>query len=433
MKVCKGFHKAAVAMVLIGLLLSPLGIAAELLTLEQAWALAELANPELRAAQANLIAAKGQAADARGLLWNNPQPFGEIVRRQIPEPGQPTNVRDWRVGLQQTFETGGQQGIRRTLARENLAAVELAIADTRRRVRLDVAQQFFRVLGLQQRITMERETLALIESAAGAVRKRVTEGEDTRLDGNLAEIEAARARNQLALLLEQLLRARVELASMLQLPPGQYPEVAGTLEPMPSRIDLQTLLASLEQRPDITASAARLRAAFSQLRLERATVSPDVTVALSYGRDGSIFRDERVVGINVSVPIPLFRRNATGIGRAITERTQREIEDTALNRNARADIQALSVQMENLRSRVERLRGSVLPLLEENQRLSQIALREGEIGLLQLLTVNRQLLDGRRDLAEAQTELRLIEALLDPRTGAPMTPPLSNPNTDSRP
>lgn len=430
MKVTKGLNSSGVAVAVFCLLLSTSAVAEQPLTLEQAWALAEQANPELRAAQANVIAARGQATDARAPLWNNPQPFGEFARRKIPEPGQPdTNTRDWRVGLQQTFETGGQQGIRRELARENLTAVELAIANTRRQVRLDVAQQFFRVLGLQQRIVMERETLNLIESAAGAVRRRVTEGEDTRLDGNLAEIEAARARNQLALLQEQLLRARVDLASMLQLPPGQLPEAAGTLERAPLSIDLPTLLTSLEQRPDITASAARLRTAFSQLRLERATVSPDVTVALSYGRDGAVFRDERVAGINVSVPVPLFRRNATGIGRALTERTQREVENTALNRNARADIQALWVQMENLRSRVDRLRGSVLPLLEENQRLSQIALREGEIGLLQLLTVNRQLLDGRRDLAEAQTELRLIEALLDPASAAP----LSTPTTDFHP
>lgn len=430
MKVKKGLNAPGAVMAALCLSLSNPTAAAPALTLEQAWALAEQANPELQAAQANVISAQGQATDARAPLWNNPQPFGEFARRKIPESGKPdSRTRDWRVGLQQTFETGGQQGIRRQLARENLTAVKLTVADTRRRVRLDVAQQFFRVLGLQQRIVMERATLSIIESAAGAVQKRVAEGEDTRLDGNLAEVEAARARNQLALLQEQLLRARTELAATLQLPPEQLPEAAGTLDRAPLSIDLPTLLASLEQRPDITASAARLRMAFSQLRLERATRAPDVTIALNYGRDGSTFRDERVAGINVSVPIPLFRRNATGIGRAVAERMQREVENVALNRNVRAEIQALWTQMENLRNRVERLRDSVLPLLEENQRLSQTALREGEIGLLQLLTVNRQLLDGRRDLAEAQTELRLIEALLDPASAAP----LSNSTTDFQP
>lgn len=430
MKVKKGFITPGAAVGALCLLLSAALAAAQPLTLEQAWALAEQANPELLTVQANVISAQGQAADARAPLWNNPQPFGELARRTIPEAGQPdTRTRDWRVGVQQTFETGGQQTIRRELAQHNLAAVELAIAATRRRVRLEVAQQFFRVLGLQQRVVMERGTLGIIESAAGAIGKRVREGEDTRLDGNLAEIEAARARNQLALLQEQLLRARVELAAMLQLPPGQFPEAAGTLDRAPLPIDLPTLLAGLEQRPDISASAARLRMAFSQLRLERAALAPDLTVALSYGRDGTTYRDERVAGINVSLPIPLFRRNATGISRAVAERMQRETEDAALRRNVGAELYALWAQMENLRGRVERLRHSVLPLLEENQRLSQIALREGEIGLLQLLTVNRQLLEGRRDLIEAQTELRLIEVLLDPAH----TALLPNPTTDFRP
>jgi len=72
---------------------------------------------------------------------------------------------------------------------------------------------------------------------------------------------------------------------------------------------------------------------------------------------------------------------------------------------------------------VQNLRDAVLPALEENQRLSQQSLREGEIGVPQQVLVNRQLLDGRRDLLEAITELRLTRIALDQIAGSPAETP----------
>ncbi|MFZ8518353.1 TolC family protein, partial [Staphylococcus aureus] len=77
------------------------------------------------------------------------------------------------------------------------------IEATRRDVRAEVAQKFFRVLGLQQRITVEEQAVRLFEGTANAVQKRRAAGEDTKLDANLAAVESERAHNQLAMLQEQ--------------------------------------------------------------------------------------------------------------------------------------------------------------------------------------------------------------------------------------
>lgn len=394
--------------------LTSYAVNAEPLSLNRAWAMAELANPTLRVARANLAAAQGELKDAKAFLWNNPQPFAEYVRRQTPQPGlSDVRTRDVRIGVSQTFETAGQQGLRREAAEKNLAAIQFAIEDTRRQIRLEVAQSFFRVLSLQMRVATEQEALRLFEEASAAVGKRVAAGEDTRLDGNIAKVEATRAQNQLAQLGEQLIRARGELAALLQLPPGAPVELVDSLESTQPHGDLDTLLANLDRRPDIVAAALRIQTATARLQLERAVVSPDITVGVSYGKEGSAYRDAQLIGVNVSLPIPIFRRNGTGIGRAATDRAQRQIDALALDRNAHADVRALWSQMESLRDRVNRLKAVSLPLLQENQRLSSVAFREGEIGLLQLILVNRQLLDGRRDLLEARTDLRLIEVALD--------------------
>ncbi|HEX7972708.1 MAG TPA: TolC family protein, partial [Thiobacillus sp.] len=250
-----------------------------------------------------------------------------------------------------------------------------------------------------------------------AVGKRVAAGEDSRLDGNLARVDAERARNQVALLREQLVQARAELAALLQLPPGELPQVQGALDPASFTYTLDELLHAASERPALLALNHREQAARSRLELERAVRYPDVTVGLNTAREGPSDAREKIVGLSVALPLPLFRQNAGGIGRATAEFTQTQIEREATGRDVRAQVVALWERFTNLQARVQRLKGSVLPSLEENRRLSAVSFRAGEIGLLQLLLVNRQVLDGQRDLLDARTDLRLTQVALEAAAG----------------
>src|SRR3546814_21181452 len=58
-------------------------------------------------------------------------------------------------------------------------------------------EQLVQVLAIQKRIEAEQRTLELIEHNTDLSRKRVEAGEDSKLEGNLAVVDAERARNQL--------------------------------------------------------------------------------------------------------------------------------------------------------------------------------------------------------------------------------------------
>ena len=66
--------------------------------------------------------------------------------------------------------------------------------------------RFHAVLAAQRRVQLEQRSVDLFDGTAQAVAKRRAAGEDTRLDANVALIEAERARNALALAREQLAR-----------------------------------------------------------------------------------------------------------------------------------------------------------------------------------------------------------------------------------
>lgn len=393
------------------------------LTLDDAWMMAEERNASLVASHAAVSAAQASAEAAGALLWNNPEVSAGRSRRAaaVSSPGGAT-VREWSAGLAQAIEIGGQRTHRLASARRDLEAATWQAEQARRELRAEVERRFVRVVALQARIAIERDSLALVENTADFAGRRVDAGEDSRLDGNLAIIEAARARNQLASLGDQLLQARVELGEIVQWPHAALPEAIGDLEAGPGDQTLESLLAGLPGHASLRALRAREDAARSRVDLERAARLPDVTLGLTVAREGPAESREKVTTLSLSVPLPLFRNNSAGVAQAGAELVRAEAERRAAARDAEAALTALWTRSRDLAARVATLRTTVLPALAENQSLSQRALREGEIGLVQQIVVNRQLLDGRRDLLEAMTDLRLARIALRLASGATPSP-----------
>ncbi|MEZ0210648.1 MAG: TolC family protein, partial [Methylophilus sp.] len=65
------------------------------------------------------------------------------------------------------------------------------------------------------------------------------------------------------------------------------------------------------------------------------------------------------------------------------------------------------------RERISRLDKEVYPRLEENLTLAKLAFENGEIGLPQLLILQRQAVDAQRDIIDAQKDMRLVQIELE--------------------
>lgn len=388
------------------------------LNLQRAWQLAQDANPVLRSKLAQKAAVQGAQDEAAGLLFNNPILALERTRRTVPADGSPNESRqEWGAGLSQTFEIAGQQGLRRASARSAAEALDADIADTRGQLMSSVAQQLFRVLVLQQRVDLETEALRLFSATATAIEKRRAAGEDTRLDANVAVVESERARNQLSQVQEQLMDARGELAASLQIPLSALPTVEGDLTALTPTPPLAEFLDRSALQPRLRALAAREQSQRAKLRLEQASRWPDVTVGLNVGHEGPEAARERLTTVTLSLPLPMFRRNAAAIGQATAELTQAEIDHQAARQASQNQVQALWRKLSSLEARVQRLQQTVLPTLIDNLRLSEKSQRAGQIGVLDVIVVNRQALDARRDLLDALSEYHTTRFALQAAAG----------------
>lgn len=391
---------------------------AQSLTLGQAIERALASSPAIRAAESNFPALEGELAEARALFWNNPQVSGELGSRDARQPAGPTDrSREWAVGFSQAFEIAGQQRLRRETVMQSREAAEQNVHEVRAQTVFEVSERFVKVLSLQTRIPAEEQTLALIDRSAQAVSRRVEAGEDSILDANLARVEAERVRNSVSILREQLIQARAELAAAVQWPAADTLEAVGTLDEPPGPLNLNELVASAAARPLLRFLDSRERAARSRLALERSLVYPDVTLGLIHGREGPNDTRERVTAFTVSVPLPFFKRNQAGIGRARSELTQIEVERESAVRQVEAQVRALWARRQNLIQRVNNLNAALLPRLAQNQELTRKAFDAGELSLVQVLLANRQLIEAQRDLIDARTELRLAATALEAAAG----------------
>lgn len=390
------------------------------LTLVEAMRLAESAHPAVRNRQAQLAAAEGYRKEADAVLFNNPELSLQQTRRQneVADSGDTA----WSFGVAQTVEIGGQQSKRRAAAAAGMASIGAEIEDARRQARADAATRFFAVLAAQQRVQLEQRSANLFGDSARAVAKRRAAGEDTRLDANVALIEAERARNSLESAAEALHAARSELATVVQLPPSALPEVGGNLATYAGVLpyNLEQLLTNAQTMPKQRALLAREDAARAKLGVEQASRYPDLTVGLQVGREGPNDARERLTTLSISLPVPFFKRNAAGIGQALSDVAQVEIERTSLTRDTEARVRQLWSRLASQRDRVQRLQRLVVPASADNQQLSQKSLQAGQIGLLDQLIVNRQALDAERDLNDVLAEMHATQIELETAAGWPM-------------
>lgn len=398
------------------------GIQAQPLTLAEAMNRAEAASPVVSTRQAQLSAVEGLRREASRLLYNNPELTAERGRRRADGLG--GNANEWSVGIAQPIEIGGQQARRREVAAASLEALRAEVDDARRQARADAATRFQEIVAAQRRVELERRSTELFDSVSQAVARRRAAGEDTRLDANVAVVEAERSRNAQAVANEQLLDARSELATLLRLPGGQLPEV--TPEPLEgvaaavSGYSLEQMLQSAQMLPRLRALTARQEVARSRLDVERANRYPDVTIGLSTGREG--FRDgrERLTTLSVSVPLPIWKRNDAAIGQALTDLAQAEVERTTAVRDSQANVRRLWLRLQSQRDRVQRLQRSLLPASVDNQQLALRSRQAGQIGLLDQVVVNRQALDAERELNDALAELAATRIELENAAGWPI-------------
>src|SRR6185437_3029543 len=177
------------------------------------------------------------------------------------------------------------------LSRDNLRAAEEALASSKfaqRAVALTtiaaVADTYFAILALRERIAIANEDIVAIDGILKIVKLKVHAGTASHLDLAQEQAQIEAVQGELPLLQEQALEAQVALAVLIGRPPEGFAvetQSAGAIRLPEVSAGLPSQL--LLRRPDVAEAEANLAAAHANLQAARAAFLPQFALSGSAG------------------------------------------------------------------------------------------------------------------------------------------------------
>ena len=308
-------------------------------------------------------------------------------------------------------------------ANENLKSARFAQQAAALTLTATVADTYFSVLTLRERIAIANEDITAINSLLEAIKLRVSTGKSSHLDlaQEQAQIESVEA--QLPGLEEQELESRVKLAVLL----GQPPELLKVRERTTAAIQTPNVspgLASdlLLRRPDVAEAEANLASAHANLDAARAAFLPQFSLTSEAGYAstaiGALLRGPSFAWDAGANLLQIVFDGGKLIGQKnLAAATQQELiasyQSAVLN--AYADVETALGQVKNNRKVEEHLQRE-LDAAREAFDISQLQYRQGVAELLTVLQTQQTLFAARDQLAQTrlarlQSVVHLYEAL----------------------
>lgn len=386
------------------------------LTVEEAVQRALAQNPGLQSLRLEEITANGQLEKSLLPLSNNPTFEGNVSKKDGPEEEGGGTFTNYGFKLSQEFEVAGQRRERIDVAEKELSRVKSEIRDKERVLIADVKDAFTRVLAAKKKNGLAREIVRLNEELLGYMKIKFQVGDVSGLEVNLSEVELSKAKKELLLSEREYREALLALQGFLGSVPDLSLAIQGDLpseSPVPP--DREVLKEALSRRPDARAALFELEKNRSVLRLVKKEAIPNITLSGFYDRDEL----KNAVGIELSVPLPLFDRKQAEKKEAQAKAEGAKIKSEGLKKAIAREVeQALS----DLATAIEELsifKKEIIAKAADNLNLLNLAFKEGKVGFFEVRLAQKDTIEAQFAYIEAQakTQLALI-ALEKTRGGA---------------
>jgi len=286
------------------------------------------------------------------------------VRINVPVPGfafptivGPFNFFDLRARLSQTiFDRSALSNYRSTL--EVVRANQQTVRDARDLVVLGVGGAYLQVIAAKARVASAQAQLDTATALYQQTSQQRHAGLVAQVDMDRSEVQELTQKQRLVSLENDLAKQKINLARMTGLPPSEQYEVSDDVPftPAPPLSFEDALRKAFEQRSDLKAAEAQIRAASHIVTAAHAEQWPSLALNSDYGVIGvNPAQSHGTFSVSGTLRVPLWQggRVKGDVEQASAELAQRqaELEDLKSQieadlRNAYLDLQAASSQVE---------------------------------------------------------------------------------------
>lgn len=299
------------------------------------------------------------------------------------------------LGISQEFFLTGKREKRLIIAERELEIYRWQLADRERLIREEVKIAFYDAILTNKRIELSGRAIELNRQLLDVTKERLSAGDIPELEMNLVKVELARSEGSKIDVEKILSQNQSKLWTLMGLPTGEAPTLTGNLDTeatvKKSLLDLKQLALGL--RPDVKALEAEKGRGDADIILAEAEEVPNFTAGLFYAHDRSTDAtgagEEKVrdnlLGIRLSMPIPVFDKNQAGVQAARAKKSSSESRLLAASRNIEREVETAYASYLNSEKVLALYKTDIIPQLEENLQLTQEAYRLGEVGILAVI------------------------------------------------
>lgn len=371
--------------------------APEVLTLQQALALAEKNNPLLSEAAAQVDRARAGIHTASAY----PNPTIEALAgpqsgRHVATPGVPGLLLHYSAS--QPIEIPLERRTRIRASKLELTSTEYFQVGTMLTVVADVKHAFYDVLRRKEEVGHTKENLALVDGLRRRVAVRVKVGEAGRLELTRADAELARAQALVTAAQVELARSQASLRAVIGVQTQENLDPVGDLQgriQLPPLSDLRAQV--LADHPALQEAKTQTARAQTLVADQRALRIPQPSLYGEYERqpDLTFYR------FGVTIPLPIWDRRKGPIGEAKAEVTRAQAASKQRQVELVAALERSYDQYELMDKQVQSLQAGSLHEAEAAVQAAQAAYKFGERGIIEVLDAQRVLQGVRDDLLNA--------------------------------
>jgi outer membrane protein, heavy metal efflux system len=387
-------------------------------------------NPELKFYEAEILAAKAGRKSA-GLLAN-PELSGSVGNKTVRGGGLSAEGVAWSVSVMQPFEWPGRLGLRKAIANRDIELAELGYERFKIALAGRVRTLAYSLFAAQEKSAAATEVAERFKALREVLVQRDPAGLTPLLEARVIEATELNAQRKAS---EATLATQSALLELNQLR-GDTPDarlaVSQTQIGFRPPEDKGALLALARTNNfELKVRAVELAQQGFRVDLARNERYPALSVGPTFSEENAGRDRERVIGVGVSLPLPLWNRNKGNIEAALARQIQAEVSLHVTAREIERKVIEAALTYETKLGEIAKWRPDSVEHFREAAEVADRHYRLGAVPISTYVELQKQYLEAVEGLLDTKKEALEAAAQLELLTGLPL--PLASINEKETP
>ncbi len=375
-----------------------------------------LKNPELRFYEAEIIAAKAGRKTA-GLL-PNPEVSSSVGQKTARDAGLRSEGVAWSVSVVQPFEWPGRIGLRKAIANYDIELAELGYARFKLALAGRVRTLAYGLFAAQEKADAASEVASRFHALREVLVQRDPAGLTPLLEMRVIEATELNAQRKASEALLAAQSASLELNQLRGVAAGVRLSIAPPDLLFRPAEKAEALIALARTNSfELRVRAAELAQQGFRVDLAKNERYPTISIGpiLSEERNGN--NRERIIGVGLSVPVPLWNQNKGNIEVAAARRMQAEVSFSVTEREIQRKVLEAALTYEAKLREMTKWKPDAVRHFKEAAEVADRHYRLGAVPIATYVELQKQCLEAAQGLLDTKKEALEAVIQLEQLTG----------------